>query len=294
MDRFEAMKAFVRVVQTGSFSATGRELNTTQTTISKRIAALETSLGVKLLKRSSRDHSLTPAGSRYFESCLRILAQVEETEASLHDDVQQLAGHIRIAVPVAFGRILLTPLLPTFFAQYPNISVELLVSDRHVDLIAEGVDLAIRARKLEDSNLVARHLMDNPLKLYASKSYIDKSEPILIPANLAKHQCLLYSRLSAQQTWTLTGNGQSHAVAVSGALKCDDGDVLLEATLCGLGVGIFPPWMASQGLAQGKLVEVLPEYQEQTLPMYAVYPKDVYIPYRIQCFIDFLKQHLTQ
>ncbi|SMY16663.1 LysR family transcriptional regulator [Photobacterium aquimaris] len=292
MDRFEAMKAFVRVVQTGSFSATGRELNTTQTTISKRIAALEKILGVQLLRRSSREHSLTPAGHRYFESCLQILAQVEETEANLHDNITQLSGHIRIAVPVAFGRILLTPLLPTFFAQYPNISIELFVSDRHVDLISEGVDLAIRARKLEDSNLVARHLMDNPLKLYASPHYLDRVSPILVPDDLSQHECLLYSRLTSQQTWTLKNDQQSYVVPVNGAFKCDDGDVLLEATLHGLGISIFPPWMASQALAEGKLIEVLPTYQEQTLPMYAVYPKDVYVPYRIQCFIDFLKQHL--
>lgn len=293
MDRFDAMKAFVRVVQTGSFSATGRELNTTQTTISKRIAALEQTLGVKLLKRSSRDHALTPEGARYFESCLQILEQVEETEASLHQDIHELKGHLRISVPVAFGRILLMPLLPKFFAQYPNISVELLVSDKHVDLMSEGVDVAIRASLLDDSGLVARHLMDNHLKLYASPDYLANMPAIKQPSDLTDHQCLLYSRLKSQRTWTLQNADHTQTISVNGKVKCDDGDVLLEAAQLGLGIGLFPEWMSKQAVESGRLMPVLPAYQERTLPMYAVYPKNLYTPMRIRCFIEFIRSYLV-
>ncbi|PKF48906.1 LysR family transcriptional regulator [Enterovibrio nigricans] len=284
MDRLSAMKAFMRVVQTGSFSATGRELNTTQTTISKRIAALESELGVQLLIRSSRDHTLTSAGALFFEKCQQILADLDEAETAVRSDITQLKGHIRLSVPVAFGRLVLTPLLPKFFAHYPNISIEIMASDRHVDLIGEGIDLAIRAKQLEDSALIARHLMDNELKLYASPDYIQRMGKPIKPSDLNTHACLLYSRFSEQQRWVLQDNNGTHSVDINGPLRSDNGDVLLEAALAGVGIGLFPFWMVSDWINQGKLTPVLPQYKERTLPMYVIYPKAINTPLRVRCF----------
>ncbi|GAL02499.1 transcriptional regulator LysR family [Photobacterium aphoticum] len=151
MDQLSAMRAFVRVVQTGSFSAAGRDMHTTQTTISKKVAALENHIGVKLLTRSSRDHALTQAGAEYYETCVNLLGELDEAEARARSDVALPRGVLRITAPVAFGRLLLAPIISEFFSLYPDIQVDLLLSDKHVDLISDGIDVAIRARQLEDS-----------------------------------------------------------------------------------------------------------------------------------------------
>ncbi|NVP02792.1 LysR family transcriptional regulator, partial [Photobacterium damselae subsp. damselae] len=168
MDKLGAMRAFVRVVQTGSFSATGRELNTSQTAISKKVAALEKEIGVKLLTRNSRELALTPSGTEYFNKCVAILGEIDEAEASAREDVAVPKGVLRISAPIAFSRLVLASLLSEFNSLYPEISIDLLASDQHVDLISSGVDVAIRARNLEDSTLIARHLFDNVLMLFAS------------------------------------------------------------------------------------------------------------------------------
>lgn len=163
MDQFKAMRAFVRVVQTGSFSAVDREKNTTQATISKRVAAHEAHLGVKLLNRSSRELSLTEVGADYYDKCVAILAELDEAEASARSQLATPRGVLRVAAPVAIGRLLLAPILAEFLSLNPEIRVNLTLSDKFVDLIAEGADVAIRARNLEDSSLVARPLLGNPL-----------------------------------------------------------------------------------------------------------------------------------
>ncbi|MGR5238754.1 LysR family transcriptional regulator [Vibrio alfacsensis] len=292
MDQLSAMRAFVRVVQTGSFSATGREMNTSQTTISKKVAALEKKVGVKLLARSSRDHALTPAGTRYYQTCVDILNELDEAESEARSEVVLPKGTIRISAPVAFGRILLAPVITEFFDLYPDIKVDLLLSDKHTDLISEGIDVAIRAKQLEDSTLVARHLFDNPMLALATPGYIEKYGEPKTPEDLKQHNCLVYSRMKDINVWSFTKQDEEHAVAVSGNFQSDNGDVLLEVALTGMGIVILPIWMVKQYLNEGRLKQVMGDYTGQNLPFHAVYLQSRYTPLKVRCLIDFLKEKL--
>ena len=294
MDQLSAMRAFIRVVQTGSFSATGREMNTTQTTISKKVAALEKKLGVKLLTRSSRDHALTPVGAEYYEQCVAILSELDEAEARARSEVASPQGVIRIAAPVAFGRLVIAPLIAEFFALYPEIKVDLSLSDRHVDLISEGIDVAIRARKLEDSSLVARPLFDNPMLLLASPDYLDLHGEPREPADLKRHNCLVFSMLKTINVWHFSREGKEFSVPVSGNFQSDNGDVLLEVALAGIGLVQLPMWMVHEHFQSGRLKQVMPDYSGQTLPFNAIYPQNRYVPLKVRCFVDFMKQKLSE
>lgn len=293
MDQLSAMRAFVRVVQTGSFSATGREMNTTQTTISKKVAALESKLGVKLLTRSSRDHALTPVGAEYYEQCVAILGELDEAEARARSEVASPRGVIRIAAPVAFGRLVIAPMISEFFALYPEIKVDLSLSDRHVDLISDGIDLAIRARKLEDSTLVARHLFNNPMILLASPGYLVQHGEPQEPTDLKRHNCLVFSNLKSINVWQFSRDGKEFTVPVKGNFQSDNGDVLLEVALSGGGLVQLPNWMVDEHINTGRLQQVLGEYSGQNLPFNAIYPQTRYVPLKVRCFIDFMKRKLV-
>ncbi|MGR5132339.1 LysR family transcriptional regulator [Vibrio alfacsensis] len=292
MDQLSAMRAFVRVVQTGSFSATGREMNTSQTTISKKVAALEKQVGVKLLARSSRDHALTPAGAKYYQTCVDILSELDEAEAEARSEVTLPKGTIRISAPVAFGRILLAPLMAEFFALYPDIKIDLRLSDQHTDLITEGIDVAIRAKQLEDSTLIARHLFDNPMLVLAAPSYLEKHGEPKTPEELKQHNCLVYSRMKDINVWSFTKQGREHAVAVNGNFQSDNGDVLLEIALIGMGIVILPIWMAGSHIKEGRLKQIMHDYVGQNLPFNAVYLQSRYTPLKVRCLVDFLKEKL--
>ncbi|MEF1199226.1 LysR family transcriptional regulator [Vibrio owensii] len=292
MDQLSAMRAFVRVVQTGSFSATGREMNTSQTTISKKVAALEKKIGVKLLARSSRDHALTPAGAKYYQTCVDILGELDEAEAEARSEVASPQGTIRISAPVAFGRILLAPIMAEFFQRYPDIKVDLQLSDQHTDLISDGIDVAIRAKQLEDSTLIARHLFDNPMLVLAAPNYLQQHGEPKTPEDLKQHNCLVYSRMKDINVWNFTKQNQKHAVAVNGNFQSDNGDVLLEVALTGMGIVTLPIWMVEHHLKEGRLTQLMSDYTGQNLPFNAVYLQSRYTPLKVRCLIDFLKEKL--
>ncbi|MET2970052.1 LysR family transcriptional regulator [Vibrio harveyi] len=292
MDQLSAMRAFVRVVQTGSFSATGREMNTSQTTISKKVAALEKKIGVKLLARSSRDHALTPAGAKYYQTCVDILGELDEAEAEARSEVASPQGTIRISAPVAFGRILLAPIMAEFFQHYPDIKVDLQLSDQHTDLISDGIDVAIRAKQLEDSTLIARHLFDNPMLVLAAPSYLQQHGAPKTLEDLKQHNCLVYSRMKDINVWSFTKQNQKHAVVVNGNFQSDNGDVLLEVALTGMGIVTLPIWMVEHHLKEGRLTQLMNDYTGQNLPFNAVYLQSRYTPLKVRCLIDFLKEKL--
>ncbi|KIF53588.1 LysR family transcriptional regulator [Vibrio owensii] len=292
MDQLSAMRAFVRVVQTGSFSATGREMNTSQTTISKKVAALEKKIGVKLLARSSRDHALTPAGAKYYQTCVDILGELDEAEAQARSEVASPQGTIRISAPVAFGRILLAPIMAEFFQRYPDIKVDLQLSDQHTDLISDGIDVAIRAKQLEDSTLIARHLFDNPMLVLAAPNYLQQYGEPKTPEDLKQHNCLVYSRMKDINVWSFTKQNQKHAVAVNGNFQSDNGDVLLEVALTGMGIVILPIWMVEHHLKERRLTQLMSDYTGQNLPFNAVYLQSRYTPLKVRCLIDYLKEKL--
>jgi DNA-binding transcriptional LysR family regulator len=294
MDQLSAMRAFVRVIQSGSFSAAAREQNSSQATVSKKVAALEAKLGVKLLTRSSRDQSLTQAGIDYYEQCVALLSELDEVEARVRSQVAAPQGTLRVTAPVAFGRLVLAPLMGEFLQRYPDIKIDMLLGDRHVDLIAEGVDVAIRARKLEDSSLVARHLFENPMLLVASPGYVEQHGAPREPADLKRHNCIVYSLMKTGNNWHFTRLGKEESVPVTGNLQSDNGDTNLEVVLSGLGITTLPIWMVDEYLRAGRLVQVLSDYQADQIPFNAIYPQNRYVPLKVRCFVDFLKEKLAE
>ncbi|GAB3515406.1 LysR family transcriptional regulator [Photobacterium alginatilyticum] len=293
MDQLGAMRAFIRVVQTGSFSAAAREKNTTQATISKKVAALETMLGVKLLTRSSRELSLTQVGAEYYEKCVSIIGELDEAEASARSQVASPKGIIRITAPVVFGRLVIAPILSEFLSLYPEIKVDLALSDKHVDLISEGVDVAIRARELEDSSLIARHLFDNPMLLVAAPEYLAQHGEPKEPTELRRHNCLVYSMLKTVNIWHFFHQDKNISVAVNGNFQGDNGDVILKLVLDGTGLAQLPVWMVDEHLKSGELKQILSDFVAKPLPFNAIYPQSRYVPLKVRCFVDFLKQKLS-
>lgn len=178
-------------MQTGNFSAAAREQNSSQANVSKRVAGLESLLGVKLLTRTSRELSLTEMGSEYYDKCLAILGELDEADAAVRSDTASPKGTLKIAAPIAVARLLLAPLITSFIEKYPEINIDMAASDAQVDLIAQGINIAIRAKKLEDSSLVARHLFDNPMLLVASPNYLEQRGVPAVPDDLKHHNCIV-------------------------------------------------------------------------------------------------------
>jgi DNA-binding transcriptional LysR family regulator len=288
------MRAFVRVVQTGSFSAAAREANTSQATISKRVAALETQLGVRLMMRTSRDRSLTEAGTAFYDKCVVILAELEEAESNARSQVVLPRGVLRVTAAFPLGRLLIAPLLADFLSRYPEIELDLALTDAHIDLTGAGVDLAIRAQQLPDSAMAARKLFENPMFLVASPSYLEKHGVPRKPEQLIDHNCIVYSQLSTRSVWHFLHEGEPVPVQVNGNLSSDSGDTILMAAADGLGFAVLPYWMIHSYLDAGQLQVVMPDFQPPALPVHAVYPQSRYLPLKVRCFIDFLIEKFAE
>ncbi|MCG9633301.1 LysR family transcriptional regulator [Vibrio sp. Isolate30] len=292
MDQLGAMRVFLRVIETGSFSAAAREQNSSQATISKKVAALEDKLGVKLLTRTSRELSLTQAGQEYYEHCLNIVQEIDEVEASVRSQVSSPKGTLRIAAAAPLARILLAPLIAEFLEEYPDIEVDMVIDERHIDLVAEGIDIAIRARKLEDSSLIARPLFNNPLLLVAAPGYLKKHGVPTQPKDLKSHQCIVYTFNRSLNNWHFVDNGQDVSIPVRGTFRSNSGETNLEMALAGLGITQLPIWMMDEHLQSGKLVRVLEEYPSDTVPINAIYPQSRHVPLKVRCFVNFIQEQL--
>jgi DNA-binding transcriptional LysR family regulator len=195
------------------------------------------------------------------------------TGASARSQVATPRGLLRITGAFPLARLLIAPIIPKFLNRHPEIKVDLVLTDKHVDLVADGVDVAVRAQQLPDSNLVARKLFDNPMYLLASPSYLERSGTPREPDDLPDHNCLIYSSSSSVNVWKFNRKGHDYSVSVSGSLQCDNGDSLLEAAISGLGLLVLPYWMVHKQLASGELVEVMPEFEPAPLPIHFVYPE---------------------
>jgi len=293
MDQLIAMRTFVKVVQTGNFSAAARELNSSQANVSKRVSGLESLLGAKLLARTSRELSLTELGSEYYQKCLLILAELEEADAAVRSETALPKGTLKIAAPISLARIVLPPLIASFIKQYPDINIDIAANDSQVDLISQGIDIAIRAKKLEDSALIARHLFDNHMVLVAAPSYLELKGVPVVPDDLQQHNCIVYSLLSSINVWNFSKQGKAFSVAVKGNFQSSNGDTNLELALTGLGIVQLPNWMVNEHIKVGRLRQILSDYKGASIPLNVIYPQSHYVPLKVRCFVDFLKEELT-
>lgn len=283
MDRFLAMRCFTRAVETGSFSAAGRDLGLGQPNVSRYVAALEEHLRTRLLHRSTRRLSLTPEGERYYAEVRRILDAVEESESSFRENVAP-SGLLRVACPTALAHVFLLPCVPAFLAMYPALVLDLQISDRYVSLIDEGAELAIRIGHLEDSALRARPLGSFERVFVASSAYLAKRGVPLIPDDLQHHDCVIYTLLSSGATWRF----RDADVPVSGKLRVNSPEAVREMVNAGLGVGHGPAWLFEEGLRSGNLQRLLVDYSAPPVPIQFIYAASRLLPTRAIVFMDFI------
>jgi DNA-binding transcriptional LysR family regulator len=290
MDRLTAMQMFVRVVETGSFSKAAREFATTQPTVTKQIAAAEAHLKVRLLNRNTRGVSLTESGALYYEKCKIIVREVEEADSIARLRQLQAEGMLRISTSVAFGRRVVVPLALEFMAKHPHVQLDLSFEDRYVDLVAQGVDVAIRMGKLADSSLGARFLGMNPWVIVASPKYLKKHGTPKRPQDLSAHNALVYSSVQGNDVWRLVGpKGDAITVPVTGRVRSNNLSAVLAAARADLGIAALPCYVAAESLAQGSVVEVLRSYTLPEQEIHAVFPSPKLVPKKVSAFVAFMQ-----
>ncbi len=289
-DSLYEMSVFEKVVAAGSLSAAARDLGVSTAVVSRRLAALEARLGVRLVNRTTRRLALTDEGASYHEACARILAEIEDADSAAAAQRVEPQGLLKVALPASFGHKHIAPLVPPFAARYPKIELAFSLSDRTVNVIAEGYDLAIRIGELEDSSLAARKLAPNRRVVCASPQYLREHAAPRVPEDLRQHNCLTTTDL--QMNWEYKGpDGKRGMVRVSGHYACDNWEVLREWAMAGLGVALKSTWDVRRQLGEGLLVPLMPEYDFGTdVAIYAVYPHRRYLPAKTRVFIDYLAE----
>jgi DNA-binding transcriptional LysR family regulator len=290
MDRLQAMEMFVRVVETGSFSRAAQEFATTQPTVTKQVAAMEARLKVRLLNRNTRGVSPTEAGALYYERCKAIVRDTQEADSAVRTRQTLAQGLLRVGSSVAFGRRVLVPLALDFMSQHPQLRVDLSFEDRYTDLVAQGIDIAVRMGKLADSSLGARFLGANPWLLVASPAYLRKHGTPRKPAELSSHETLIYTSVQGSDVWRVVSpRGEASTVPITARLRSNNLSAVLAAARSHLGVAALPWYVASDSLASGAVVEVLKGYSLPEQEIHAVYPSPKLVPQKVQAFIAYLQ-----
>ena len=293
MDRLEAMHLFVLVAELGGFGKAAEQNDLSPSVVTRQIARLEAHLGVKLLARSTRHVSLTSAGAEYLTKCREILGLVRKSEAEISAQRTLPSGTIRISLPMSFGIARLAPLLNDFSQHYPRVSLDMHLTDRHVNLVEEGVDVAIRVTRALDVNDVVRKLATSRSVVVVAPEYLARHGRPDHPTDLQSHECLMYSGATAGAKWQFMVNNQVCSVPVNGPIQANNGDVLMQAATRGLGIAHLPEFIVGDRLAAGELVEILADYAMPQLGIYAVLPSNRHIPQRIKLLMDFIGKRLA-
>ena len=288
MDRFEAMRVFAAVVDAGSFVAASDALPMSKAAVSRHVAELESHLGVRLLNRTTRRLSLTPEGEVFHARCKEVLASVNEAEAEITSRSGEATGLLRINAPFTFGLLHLAPLWMAFMASHPKLTLDVTLSDRVVDLVEEGFDMAVRIARLPDSSLVSRQIASTRLVLCASPAYLRQHGTPRHPSELAHHQVAAYSLFSLGDYWSFTGPQGPVTVKVSPRLRCNNGDTCRLAALRHQGIVLQPTFLVGPDLQAGTLVELMPEFRSIELGVYVVYPSRKFVSPKVRLLIDFL------
>lgn len=289
IERLAELATFAAVVDAGSFTAAAKELSLSKPVVSKRVARLEDSLGLRLLNRTTRRLSMTEAGEALYARCRHILLEAEEAELALRPLASAPRGSLRLSAPMSFGVLHLAPALPEFLRRFPEIDIDMTLSDEQINLVEAGFDLAIRIGKLEDSSLRARKLGESKLLLCASPDYLKRRGEPRVPADLRGHDCLLYSYKRSGDRWHFGKAGKQRQVTVSGPLRANNGDALCAACELGLGIALLPDFIVEKALRAHRLKPLLCDWTELGhVDIHAVYPAGRNLSPKVRVFIDFL------
>ena len=291
MDRLETLRVFRKVADRQSFSAAARELGLSNAGVSKHIARLEADLGARLIDRTTRRMSLTEAGRAYFDRCTRILDDLAEADQAVGQLSAAPRGLLRVTAPASFGVPYLSRLLPEFMARHPELSVDLSFNDRFVDLVEEGIDLAVRIRTdLPDSQLVVRRLAPVERILCASPSYLARRGEPRHPRELGAHDCIVYTLSTTPGEWRFQGPDGETAVPINGRFRCNNGQAMLAAAEAGIGIANSPIFSVAAALRAGRVRRLLPDWQPPPHALYLVYPPGRHLSPKVRAFADFLAE----
>lgn len=296
MSRLQDLEVFVQVVKSGNFAKAATELQLNPSAISRRISNLEEHLGVRLFNRTTRSLSLTEVGERYFNRCLNILGDVEEAEREARQHSEEPQGLLQVSCSTFFAYQHILTRIPEFLEQYQQVRLKLMLTDDVVDVVAEGIDIAIRIGELADSSLIARRLVSNRRVICASPTYVERHGTPMTPDDLAQHNCLI---LSAYKTtlnqWRFKDGTGYRELSVRGNFEVNSGNALYEALLAGVGISRVATALATCDLQAGKLIRLLRDYEDDTDGgIYAVFPSDRYLLPKIRVFVEFLINSFSQ
>ncbi|HWH89714.1 MAG TPA: LysR family transcriptional regulator [Pseudomonas sp.] len=292
MDRFDAMQAFARVVEAGSFTKAAETLHMSKTTVTQLVQQLEARLRVKLLNRTTRKVNVTADGAAYYQRVVALLADLDDAETSLPGAAARPGGRLRIDVPSPFARLILVPALPEFHARYPDIQIDMGVSDRIVDIIDENVDCVVRGGELLDQSLMARKLADLPLGVFAAPAYLAREGTPLHPRELedSNHRVVgfLWARTGKPVPYALHNATEKLQIKGRHVLAVDDGNAYLAAGLAGMGVLWLPTYMSAAHVTRGELVPLFEDWQLEPMPLYLAYPPNRHVSLKLRVFIDWV------
>jgi len=294
MDKATEMALFVKVVEEGSFSAAARRLDLTPSAVSKQIGRLEDRLAVRLLQRTTRRLNLTEEGKVFYERCVVILAEIEEVEQSVISTQGMPRGTLRINAPVALGRLQLAPLLAEFMQRFPQVNIELQLTDRTVNLLEEGIDVLIRVGEVDDSSYIARRLAQARRFICASPSYVARHGLPQTPADLKNHNCLRLNVPTRLNDWEFTdAKGHQQIISVTGDFATNVTDMMYAAALAGIGLARLSTIIVGADIRAGRLLPVLTDYATDSTSMYAIYPHRRHLSPKVRAFVDFLVEKLS-
>jgi DNA-binding transcriptional LysR family regulator len=296
MQDLKQLEAFITVAQTSSFVLAAGKLGVSKAMVSRRVADLEAALQVRLLNRTTRKTTLTENGQAYFERCADILNQLGEATAAVTAHATQVRGKLRINAPLSFGNRHLAPLWGAFMLQYPQVELDVVLSDRKVDTVEEGFDLTIRIGTLQPSSLVAKPLSTARMVLCASPKYLVNAPDIRNPADIAEHRVTVYTASTNGSTWSFTStSGKTQLISVSHlpGVRCNSGDTCAEAAAAGYGLTYQPVFLVETALQAGALVRVLPDYACPTIGIHALYPSRKHLSGKVRAMVDFLAQQFS-
>jgi DNA-binding transcriptional LysR family regulator len=291
--QLDDMRIFVATVDAHNFTAAANRLSLSKQFVSRRVMALEEALGVQLLIRNTRKLAVTDLGQEFYERAKRILSEVSEAEQAMSRQRAAPHGLLRVSAPMSFGMMHLSPLVAMFLREYNDVRFDMELSDRTVDVIGEGFDMAIRIGTLADSTLVARKLVDIRMVACCSPGYLRRRGTPAAPADLARHSCLLYGHGGAV-SWDFVVDGTVKSVEVHGPLRANNGDLIRDAAVAGLGIVRLPDFIVADALRGGQLVPVLDTFAPVATSVYAVYPQHRQSSVTIRAFVEFLRTHLAK
>ncbi len=293
MDTVTGLRLFIRVVETGSFSKASADLGITQPTATKAVAAIEQRLGARLLHRSTRGVTPTEVGTLYYDKCKRIAHELDEADNLATLMQSGVGGTLRISCSVAFGRRMLVPLAIAFMREHPGLTVDLSFDDRYVNMVEQGMDLAVRMGRLADSTLGSRYLGHNPWLMVAAPAYLKAHGTPKTPQELAQHACLIYSTVQGDDRWMLTGpDGKEQAVPVHGPLRSNNLSAVLAAARAGMGIAVLPWYVARESVNDGAVKPILDRHTLPAQEIHAVFPSPKLVPGKVSSFIEHLREAL--